>query len=478
MTFNSALGRTIYPIKKISEGCNFLSGYAFKGTDFTSSGIPIIKIKNIQNGKVTLEDSTYVSESVINGKLERFQLQAGDILIAMTGQGSVGRVGKLYISNNTAPYLNQRVGKFIPDEKNLNKDFLYYVISTRVYEQLLFAAGSGSGQPNLSPATIMSVEIPYPPYQIQCGISKILRDIDDKIHLNTQTNQTLESIAQAIFKSWFVDFEPVKAKMTALAEGGTREQAELAAMGAISSKSEAELAQLQQQNPEHYQQLAETAALFPSAMVESELGEIPEGWEVKLSGEIMDIRDGTHDSPKQSEIGFPLITSKHIVSGTLAINDAYLISADDFEKINKRSKVSTGDILLTMIGTVGTPYLVMQKNTDFAIKNIGLFKTSCAKTLRNYFFILLKSGGMQGYLEARMIGTTQKYLSLKALRSIETLVPSEAILAAFNKITDPIMQGIIGSTDQSENLSSLRDSLLPKLLSGEIDLSDIQSEVA
>jgi len=98
VSFDSVMGQTIYPVKSIAVGCDFISGYAFKGKDFTDAGgHPIIKIKNIQDGKVTIKESQFIPKHLIGKKLEKFKLENGDILIAMTGQGSVGRVGKLYI---------------------------------------------------------------------------------------------------------------------------------------------------------------------------------------------------------------------------------------------------------------------------------------------------------------------------------------------------------------------------------------------
>lgn len=188
----------------------------------------------------------------------------------------------------------------------------------------------------------------------------------------------------------------------------------------------------------------------------------------------MDVRDGTHDSPKKSDRGFPLLTSKHITSGTLMIDTAYLISQQDYENVNKRSKVNQGDILLTMIGTVGIPYLVMQREVNFAIKNVGLFRTSDDKYLKNYFYFLLKSEGMQKYLEARVAGTTQKYLSLKTLRSIDLLVPSDNIIDCFNQITNPLLDYSYTLNVEAKHLAQLRDTLLPKLLSGELSVDVIE----
>lgn len=178
MSFDYPLGATIYDLAPISFGAKLVSGYAFKGADFGVEGHPVVKIKNIQDKRVTLNDSQFISKALIGKSLDRYRLANGDILIAMTGQGSVGRVGKLIFWGNETPYLNQRVGKFEVSESILNLDFLYYVLSTKEYEKYLFSTGSGSGQPNLSPSQILSVEIPYPSLDIQESIAKILCDLD------------------------------------------------------------------------------------------------------------------------------------------------------------------------------------------------------------------------------------------------------------------------------------------------------------
>ena len=114
---SNVLIKTSYPVSKIGDGAKFISGYAFKSEDFCDDGVPIIKIKNIQNGIVTTNNSQKIHNSLITNKLDKFVLVNGDILIAMTGQGSVGRVGRLQCSKYQKPLMNQRVGKFIANER-------------------------------------------------------------------------------------------------------------------------------------------------------------------------------------------------------------------------------------------------------------------------------------------------------------------------------------------------------------------------
>ena len=167
---------------------------------------------------------------------------------------------------------------------------------------------------------------------------------------------------------------------------------------------------------------------------------IPYNWqEVKL-GDICDVRDGTHDSPRQSEYGKYLITSKHIKSGKVDLSSAYKISLQDFNMINQRSKVDKWDILISMIGTVGEICLVSE-TPDFAIKNVGLIKTG-NKHLAKFIYYYLKSSKAQNDILSRLKGTTQQYLSLGEIRNFPILLPpievQKKIAAVLNALDDKI----------------------------------------
>ena len=203
-------------------------------------------------------------------------------------------------------------------------------------------------------------------------------------------------------------------------------------------------------------------------MIDSELGMIPKGWEVKKISELIEVKDGTHASPKVSKEGFPLVTSKHIKGDRIAIEDAKIISEKDYLEVNKRSKVDTGDILISMIGTVGLTYFVQEEEINFAIKNIGLFKTSQNKTLSEYFYLYLKSDNMKNYIEARLAGTTQKYISLGELRNIPVVLPNDSIIDKFKKVVGVLLDKRRLNIINNEELMITRDTLLPKLMNGEI----------
>ncbi|MCR4651095.1 MAG: restriction endonuclease subunit S [Lachnospiraceae bacterium] len=193
---------------------------------------------------------------------------------------------------------------------------------------------------------------------------------------------------------------------------------------------------------------------------------------VNLSS-IIDVRDGTHDSPKAVDEGFPLVTSKHLLPYGVDLSNANLISKEDFDKTNERSIVETHDILISMIGTVGLISLVIDNPVPFAIKNVGLFKTSKCPELYAYILTYLRSTKTTHHIEKTLAGSTQKYISLGELRKMPIILPDENQLNDFNSIVVPLIMQITNLTEENKRLAELRDTLLPKLMSGELDISDI-----
>ena len=185
--------------------------------------------------------------------------------------------------------------------------------------------------------------------------------------------------------------------------------------------------------------------------------------------DIIDVRDGTHDSPKPQESGYLLVTSKHLEAYSINPTNANFITKEDYDKINERSKVDNGDILLSMIGTVGIVSLVIDTPVTWAIKNIGLFKTSKTPKIKYYLLNYLKCDDIRNYIEQHLAGSTQKYISLSELRNLPINIPEKSILEKYNNIVTPIYEQIINNTNEIKNLKELRDALLPKLMNGEVE---------
>lgn len=451
-------------------------GSKIKAENFVSSGIPVIKGGNLNGDFINEESFDFLTKEKAD-ELRASNAFRRDIII--THRGTIGQVGIIPDNSLYNRYVvSQSQLKVTLDENIVNPYFVYYFLRSPLGQRLLLSNASQVGVPAIAQAStsVKNISIPCPDKLTQNAIVGLLLLLDNKIKTNKKINQTLEQMAKALFKSWFVDFEPVKAKMAVLEVGGSQEDATLAAMTAITGKDTDALAVFEREYPEQYAELKATAELFPSAMRESELGEIPDGWNVSNIKDNVDVRDGTHASPKASDSGYHLVTSKNITSGYLDRRSCYYISDADYHDVNKRSRVSCGDILISMIGTVGALYFVAENNVDYAIKNIGLIRTSERNDLQAFIFYHLKSKGGANYIQSRLAGTTQKYLSLKQLREIPLVMPTQDVLAAFNKKT--FLHEIHANQEMAGTLVNIRDTLLPKLLSGEITLPEAEQAVS
>ena len=189
--------------------------------------------------------------------------------------------------------------------------------------------------------------------------------------------------------------------------------------------------------------------------------------------EVIDVRDGTHDSPKPLEEGYPLVTSKYLLPFGVDVISPNKISESDYNKVNERSKVNTNDILFSMIGTVGLVSLIIEEEINFAIKNVGLFKTSNCPQYKYYLLCYLKSNNTTQHIEKHLAGSTQKYISLTELRKMPITIPNAVDINKFNDLVTPLFTLIIENVKENKVLTTIRDSLLPKLISGELSVSNI-----
>ncbi|HBI51821.1 MAG TPA: hypothetical protein DDX72_03455 [Ruminococcaceae bacterium] len=187
-----------------------------------------------------------------------------------------------------------------------------------------------------------------------------------------------------------------------------------------------------------------------------EFGQYPSVCSIKKMSEIVDVRDGTHDSPSAVETGHKLITSVHLNSYSVNKSEAYAISDKDYNEINKRSVVNTWDILMSMIGTVGRLSLVTDAPVDFAIKNVALFKSSLLpQDVWLYLFAYLNSSFVNRYLSSFVSGSTQSYVSLEALRKMPVIIPLDSDLQLFIKTVKPLYQLLISSEKEINCLKSI-----------------------
>ena len=303
-------------------------------------------------------------------------------------------------------------------------------------------------------------------------IGDAIEAYDKKLDLNRRINQTLEAMAQAIFKSWFVDFDPVKAKIAALQQGHDPLRA---AMTAISGKPDAELDALP---PEQYDQLAATAALFPDEMEESELGDIPKGWGVAHIQDVVEgVYDGPHATPPEATEGAVFLGIRNMTGTSLDMSDVRHIAEADWAQWTRRIEPRAGDIVFSYEATLGYFALLPSGLRCCLGRRLALIRPRVEQGFGSFWFHQFVAPPFQRFLEKHTIpGATVNRIALKDFPSFPVLKPATAIQSSFCERADSIWSLIHSNQIQSERLEKLRDTLLPKLLSGELPVNDAMTQ--
>lgn len=379
---------------------------------------------------------------------------------------------KSYISNNA-------MGLEPKTKTKLDSSYLYYSLLACDFSDVI----TGSAQPQITVSHLSSKMVTWVDDENARGIvADVLSGFDRKIDINRRINQTLEVMAQAIFKSWFVDFDPVKAKIAAKQEGHDPLRA---AMSAISGKSDAELDALP---PEEYEQLAATAALFPDEMEDSELGEIPRGWRVSPFGSLLTHTiggDWGSDSPDSSNhIRVAIIRGTDIPALDQAEAHRVPIRYTNQKKLASRM-LKVGDIVLEVSGgSKDQPTgrsIRMTKNTMREFE-CPIEPASFCRLLRPISSEVSVILGLHlAYIYAQ--GKTWEYQNQSTgIANFQTThfleyelvtTPPPLVVEKFYSLVNPLLERRHDA--QSRRLASLRDTLLPKILSGEIRISDAEN---
>lgn len=398
-------------------------------------------------------DIPVVASTGVAGFHNEYKVDAPGVVIGRSG--SIG--GGQYIKEKFWP-LNTTL--WVKDFKGHDARYVYYLLKSIDFHRF----NVGTGVPTLNRNHLSSVLVKNLGYINEKVIAKTLGDLDDKIHLNNQINQTLESIAQALFKSWFIDFDPVRAKIVAKQEGNNPE---FAAMCVISGKSEVEL---QQMAEDDLAELRATAALFPDELVESELGEVPKGWEVTRFSNIVEkyIDNRGKTPPIQSE-GIPLLEVKHLPEFSLNpdLNTDKKVSLETFNTWF-RAHLQENDLIMSTVGTIGRLCIVPANRTLAIAQNILGLRFKLNKVNPLFMYYQMNSAKFRNDVDARLVITVQSSIKRKDLETIDLLQPDIKIQNIFAEKIKPFV--LSQQSDESLKLIDIRDALLPKLLSGEITL--------
>ena len=439
---------------------------------WTTFGYVVIRNQNITDGVLDLSSPSYTDYSGYRDRTKRASPQENDIVI--TREAPMGRV--CLIPKEPICCLGQRQVLLRADRNKISAEYLYWSLrSPFVQRQILINEGTGATVSNMRIPVLKALEIPrLASIEIENKKAKDLSNIQNKIQLNTQINQTLEQIAQALFKSWFVDFDPVRAKVQALSDGLSLEQAELAAMQAISGKTPEELTALSQTQPDRYAELAETAKAFPCEMVEVDGVEVPKGWEVKRIDEIANIIKGkSYKSSELEKSKTALVTLKSFNRG-----GGYRLDGlkEYTGKYKPEQEVFAGELIIAYTDVtqaadvIGKPAMVMSdsnyKHLVISL-DVGVVRPF-NDVYKHFLYCLAMTDSFQAHTKSFCTGTTVLHLGKDAVPSFEFINPNNELLHVFYKQTSPIFEKINLHIEENKNLEKARDLLLPRLLSGEI----------
>ena len=423
------------------------NGVAFKSSEFIESGIPVIKIKNVKPNKILLDDLSYVSEQSSHNR-KCFDVLPSDILITMTGNrkdgGSDSWVGKVALFGKSGRYLlNQRVSAIRVKRKDI-VDYRYLAYLLSCWDaQLYFVnhSNSSGGQANISPDVVFSYNVTLPSLSEQNRIAVILKSLDDKIELNRRINDNfyyafleimliwiltslendnLEQQAQALFKLWFVDFEPFR----------------------------------------------------DQPFMESEMGMIPQGWRVGTLSDLGEIVGGSTPSKAKPEYytdnGIAWLTPKD-----LSVSQCKFTSKGEIDITQEgygscsTKLMPKGTVLFSSRAPIG--YITIAKNDICTNQGFKSVIPTFAGTAFIYCF--LKEATQE--IENKATGSTFKEASGNLMKSLPAIIPERVVLDYFEELMRSIFKQQEVVEEENFHLVSLRDTLLPKLMSGELNIENV-----
>ena len=456
-----------WKVMKLSEVATIVGGgtpSSSKSEYFENGNIPWITPKDLSG-----YNKRYISKGERNITELGLKNSSAKLLpkntVLLTSRAPIGYVA---IASNEIS-TNQGFKSLVLNNGHI-PEFFYYLLKNNVH--ILESRATGSTFKEISGKILKDTELSIPTPDIQQKIVDILSPLDDKIELNTQINQTLEQIAQALFKSWFVDFDPARAKVQALSDGMSLKQAELAAMQAISGKTPEELTALSQTQPERYSELAETAKAFPCEMVEVDGVEVPKGWGKTTLSEICEMQNGyAFKSSEWTDSGIPVIKIGSIQSKILTVEGNGFVSEDNLS-LRSNFVLNDGDIVIGLtgayVGKVGRMpankrAMLNQRVAKFLAKQINE-----SETFYSFIYMNVIQEEFKNFVDFTAQGSAQPNISTKDILKYPLLLANNDVHLAFEKLLKKILDKSIFNSYQNEILSNSRDLLLPKLLNGEV----------
>lgn len=428
-------------------------GYAFEGRYFQDQKRHDVLVTpgNFAIGGGFKDDKLKYYEGPVP---DEYILQDGELIVTMTDLSKAADTlgyPALVPRNPQFRYLhNQRIGKVIikrPDR--IDRRYLFYLLRDQPYRQEVLASATGTTVKHTSPSRIINYRFNCPQLAEQRAIASTLGALDDKIELNRKMNETLEATARAIFQSWFVDFDPVRAKVEGRRPFGMDDA---------------------------------TAALFPDSFQDSPLGKIPERWKVGLLGELCSrVAMGPFGSDIKTDNfvpnGVPIIRGGNLTAGFVDESFVYLTDAKADELRN--ANAFPGDIVITHRGTLGQVGIIPIKSAfpRYVVSQSQLLLSAnpSAATSRFIFDYLVSVEGQRRLLaNTSQTGVPAISRPTTSVKAIQLVIPPVELQRIYAQRVGPLVERSIANQTNSRTLALVRDSLLPKLMSGELRVKDAE----
>ena len=419
---------------------------------WTDSGVIVLRNKNIKGGRLDLSSPSFTDEVHYQGRIRRAAPQGGDIV--MTREAPMGEVCE--IPHGLRCCVGQRQVLLRPNPEKVHGRFLLFALqSTYLQQQIDWNEGTGSTVSNLRIPVLEALRVPTPSLRDQIEIANTLGALDDRIALLRETNATLEAIAQALFKSWFVDFDPVRAKMAGRAPEGMDEA---------------------------------TAALFPAEFEESGQRLTPKGWIPTAVADVCSVVKGKSYSSRDlvETCDTALVTLKSFERGGGFRMDGFKPYAGTYKQ---NQVVEPGDLIVAYTDVtqaaelIGKPAIVVgvpEYNRLVASLDVGIIRIDASRASKQFLYGLFQTDEFQSHTLAHTSGTTVLHLAKEAVGSFVFVRPQQQLVCAFDEFADAISARRQTNSDQIRLLTTLRDTLLPRLISGQLrlPLADTQPAIA
>jgi type I restriction enzyme S subunit len=415
-------------------------------SDYVVAGVPVIRGQNM-GGRWVSGEFAYVTDTKA-ASLKANLARPGDIVF--TQRGTLGQVSVVPVDKFDRYLVSQSQMKLTVNRELADPMFIYYVFSTAEQQDYIRQNAIQTGVPHTNLGILRGTPVPLPPLPEQRAIAHILGTLDDKIELNRRMNETLEAMARALFKSWFVDFDPVRAK----AEG---------------------------RDPGLPKPLAD---LFPDSFEDSELGEIPKGWRVRVLHEVLTELE-TGSRPKGGVSGYttgtPSVGAESIVGlGVFDFSKTKYVPQAFFDAMIK-GRVQNRDVLLYKDGGRPgefEPHVALFGDGfpfDTCAINEHVYRMRAKEEMgQNLLFFWLSSDLVMEEMRIKGTGVAIPGLNSTQVKSLTTLVPTGEVARAFDGLVEPWITRVLVACNESRTLAALRDTLLPKLISGELRVKDAE----